>query len=280
MQFPDDIDRDGEGARPAGLEPATVKRSRSRVVMWSLLLHGLAIAALWGVLAGQPQDIEVDEAPVITVDLVALAQSAPRAAGPANAPSTAQPAEPQPATPVSTPVLPPVPPPVPQDVQKPQRPAPRPQAEPTPQAEPRPAPTPAPPQAATPTAASSDTAQASQRPSGGGGGATATQQTANASDVAKASYARLVLTRLQRAIVYPRRALRREIEGVVTVEMVLAANGTLRTVRLLETSGSTILDDAALKLVRRVAPFPAVPKDLSPGGQDIAFKTPIQYQLQ
>lgn len=102
---------------------------------------------------------------------------------------------------------------------------------------------------------------------------------ANASAVAKASYARLLLTRLQRAIVYPRRAQRRDIEGIVRVEVVLAASGALKTVRLVGTSGSDILDEAALALVRRVAPFPAVPQDLSPRGQDFAFVVPIQYRL-
>ena len=236
-------------------------RPRSRVVIWSLLLHGTAIAALWGVLAGEPEYLEVDDEPVIAIDLVALARSAPPAPGPVSPPSTVPPAVPQP-----------------------QRPAPPPRAEPTPRAEPRPAPAPEPaadaaPEAPVPPAPAPQPAQAPLQPSGGGGGTPASQQTANRSAAVRASYAQLVLSRLQRAIVYPRRAQRREIEGVVTVEMVIAANGALRTARLLETSGSTVLDDAALALVRRVAPFPAVPRDLSPDGQDIAFKAPIQYRL-
>lgn len=63
------------------------------------------------------------------------------------------------------------------------------------------------------------------------------------------------------------------------VEVVLAASGALKTVRLVGTSGSDILDEAALALVRRVAPFPAVPQDLSTRGQDFAFVAPIQYRL-
>ncbi|GAB5503855.1 MAG: hypothetical protein Pyrs2KO_25100 [Pyruvatibacter sp.] len=116
------------------------------------------------------------------------------------------------------------------------------------------------------------------QPSAGGGIGTGQSDT-NASAIAKASYARLLLTRLQRAIVYPRRAQRRDIQGVVRVEVVLAASGALKTVRLVGTSGSDILDDAAIQLVRRVAPFPAVPRDLSPSGQDFAFVAPIQYRL-
>ncbi len=273
MQFPDDIDRDGDTARPAGLETQTVHRSRSRVVMWSVLFHAIAIAALWAVLAGDPPQLK-DETSVIAVDLVALAQSAPAGSsgspGPVrpDAPPTSQPVVPQPADPT---------PPV---VRQEERPAPKPRAEP------KPAPAPAPrvedipqsPQPPAQTPAQPNQASAAPQPSTGGGSG-AGQSDANSSAVAKASYARLLLTRLQRAIVYPRRAQRRDIQGVVRVEVVLAASGALKTVRLVGTSGSDILDDAALELVRRVAPFPPVPHDLSPRGQDFAFVAPIQYRL-
>ncbi|MEO0962500.1 MAG: energy transducer TonB [Pseudomonadota bacterium] len=289
MQFPDDIDRASETARPAGLATQTVRRSRSRVVMWSVLFHAIAIAALWAVLAGDPPQIR-DETPIIAVDLVALAQSAPAApAGPPgpvqpDAPPTVQPVVPQPAAPT---------PPV---VQREERPAPKPRVEPkpapapVPRAEdrptaprtPAPVPTPIPGESAQPSptqapAQPNSGSTAPQRSAGGGIGAG--QSDANASAVAKASYARLLLTRLQRAIVYPRRAQRRDIQGIVRVEVVLAASGALKTVRLVGASGSDILDEAALELVRRVAPFPAVPRELSPRGQDFAFVAPIQYRL-
>ncbi len=284
MQFPDDIDRDGDAARPAGLQTTPVRRSRSRVVMWSVFLHGLAIVALWALLAGDPPQLK-DDTPVIAVDLVALAQSAP--AAPAVPAASSGPAGPtQPDTP-----------PVAQLVEpQPERPAPRPRAEPKPAPVPvakaeDPPKTPEPP-VRDPDPSASDAAQSSppqspaqpdpasagpQRPASGNAGTG--NSDANASAVAKASYARLLLTRLQRAIVYPRRAQRRDIEGIVRVEVVLAASGALKTVRLVGTSGSDILDEAALALVRRVAPFPAVPQDLSPRGQDFAFVAPIQYRL-
>ncbi|MEP0069694.1 TonB family protein [Pyruvatibacter sp.] len=283
MQFPDDIDREPETARPAGLETQTVRRSRSRVLMWSVLFHAIAIAALWAVLAGDPPQLK-DEAPVIAVDLVALAQSAP--AGSSGSPGPAQPDPP----PTSQPVVPQPVKPAPPVVRQQERPAPKPRAEPKPEPEsapvskaedvpkapapsaPDPSPTPADAASSSPTQA-----PAPQRSSGAGSGTG--QSDASSSAVAKASYARLLLTRLQRAIVYPRRARRRDIQGVVRVEVVLAASGALKTVKLVGTSGSDILDDAALELVRRVAPFPAVPRDLSPRGQDFAFVAPIQYRL-
>lgn len=260
-----------------------MRRSRSRVVMWSVFLHGLAIVALWAVLAGKPQQLK-DETPVIAVDLVALAQSAPAtSAGPAQ-PTTqpiAQPADPQPVAPT---------PPV---VRQPERPTPAPRVEAKPVRTPAPKAeaVPSPPEPLAPTApsapaqsttsqssATSSPASSAPQPAAGGGNASG-QPSANMSATAKASYAQLVLARLRRAIIYPRRAARRNIEGEVRVEIVLAASGALRRVRILETSGSDILDEAALKLVRRVSPFPAVPRTLSPGGEDIAFNTNLQYRL-
>jgi len=273
LQFPEDIDREGETARPAGLESVAGPRTRSRVVVWSILFHGIAIAALWGVLTGEPLEVKDDGPPAIAIDLVALAQSA--APAPAGAPPTPQPSAPQP--------------PAPQRVEQPVTPAQpvvRQQQPRAPRAEPRPEPAPAPAPSPTPTpAATADVtpqqpvAQHSVNANANAAGSGAGQPGASASATTKASYARLVLTRLQRAIVYPRRAQRREIEGIVRVEIVLAASGALRSVRLVATSGSDILDEAAISLVRRVAPFPAVPRDLSPNGQDIAFLAPIQYRL-
>ncbi|GAA6157814.1 hypothetical protein NBRC116588_32870 [Pyruvatibacter sp. HU-CL02332] len=273
MQFPDDIDRESETARPAGLETQTVRRSRSRVVMWSVLFHAIAIAALWAVLAGDPPQIR-DETPIIAVDLVALAQSAP--AGPSGPPGPAQPDAP----PTAQPVVPQPAVPTPPVVQREERPAPKPRAEPKPA--PAPAPAPAPVESAQPSptqapAQPNPGSAAPQRSAGGGAGTG--QSDANASAVAKASYAQLLLSRLQRAIVYPRRAQRRNVEGDVRIEFVLAASGALRSVKLVATSGSDILDNAALELVRRVSPFPAVPRDLSPSGQDFAFVTTINYRL-
>lgn len=280
MQFPEDIDREGDTARPAGLETTPVRRSRSRVVMWSILFHAMAIAALWTVLAREPQSIK-DETPVIAVDLVALAQSAPAASAGPIRPTTVPVAQPADSQPVA---------PAPRVERRPERPAPKPRVEPklvrtpTPKAEVEPKkpeqPAPAAPAQSTTSqsSAASSPATSTPQPSAGGGNATG-QPSANVSAVAKASYARLLLTRLQRAIVYPRRAQRRDIEGVVRVEVVLAASGALKNVRLVRTSGSDVLDEAAIELVRRVAPFPAVPRDLSPRGQDFAFVAPIQYRL-
>ncbi len=100
-----------------------------------------------------------------------------------------------------------------------------------------------------------------------------------ARSAAKANYARVILARLQRAIRYPRAAQRRGIEGVVRVQVELSATGGLRSVALAQSSGHTVLDNAAVALVQRVAPFPPVPEGLLGPQGSFAFVAPIQYQL-
>jgi len=269
LQFPQDIDRrDGE-ARPAPPSEAAAgpRRDRRRVLVVSLLIHAALIAGLWGVLADNPEP--VSDAPVIAVDLVALARQGPPAPPQQDTEPRVQPQPQQPRTQPRRPRAE-TPPPQPVPTQQPDAAEPRP-TQPAPAETPDVAGTPAPVEPA----GALDAASAPP-PAASGGGSSLTGDDAAA---AKASYARLLLTRLQRAIVYPRRAQRRELEGIVRVEVVLAANGSLRAVSLASTSGHAVLDEAALDLVRRVAPFPPVPAALSPDGRDFAFIAPIQYRL-
>lgn len=58
---------------------------------------------------------------------------------------------------------------------------------------------------------------------------------------------------------YPNEALRRNIEGSLILKVVLLANGTVRELKVIQSSGHKVLDDAAINIVRRVgtfAPFP------------------------
>ena len=57
--------------------------------------------------------------------------------------------------------------------------------------------------------------------------------------------------------VYPERARRAGVEGVVGVRIVLAADGSVRQVELTQSSGSRLLDDAALTAARASTFAPA-----------------------
>ena len=54
---------------------------------------------------------------------------------------------------------------------------------------------------------------------------------------------------------YPRQAKRQGIVGSLRLLVVISADGALQNVRILESSGHRLLDDAALRIVRLAAPY-------------------------
>lgn len=61
---------------------------------------------------------------------------------------------------------------------------------------------------------------------------------------------------------YPAEARRRDITGSLRLLVVIDADGALADVRLVESSGQAILDDAALRIVRLAAPFAPFPPSI------------------
>jgi protein TonB len=76
-----------------------------------------------------------------------------------------------------------------------------------------------------------------------------------------ASYEQVLLAWIERHKRYPRNALRRRIEGRPILEIRIDRNGRLLDYRLTEPSRQAELDEAAVSLVQRASPFPAVPAD-------------------
>ena len=73
--------------------------------------------------------------------------------------------------------------------------------------------------------------------------------------------------------IYPQVARKRNIEGVVQVLLKLDEHGQLVELQILESSGSKILDKAAISLIRKVLPF-------DHGlGRGFSVKIPIRYDL-
>lgn len=85
-----------------------------------------------------------------------------------------------------------------------------------------------------------------------------------------------VLAHLQRFKLYPREAQDREIEGRANVAFTLSASGQVTAVSLAGSSGSPILDQATLAMVRRAQPFPAAPAGSGPA----SFTAVIHYDLR
>lgn len=55
---------------------------------------------------------------------------------------------------------------------------------------------------------------------------------------------------------YPEEAKSRKISGSLILDVAINANGTIRKVEILKSSGKTILDNAALRIIHQAAPFP------------------------
>lgn len=61
---------------------------------------------------------------------------------------------------------------------------------------------------------------------------------------------------------YPEEAKRRKLYGNVVLHVAVRADGSVQGVHVVQSSGSTVLDDAAVHIVRLAAPFAPFPHDI------------------
>lgn len=61
---------------------------------------------------------------------------------------------------------------------------------------------------------------------------------------------------------YPDEAKRRNLSGRLLLDVAINADGTLNDITLLRSSGSKVLDDAAIRIVRLAAPFSEFPPEM------------------
>lgn len=130
--------------------------------------------------------------------------------------------------------------------------------------------------AATPrTAAANPNQAAGSRAQGraGAGGRLESGGNANTS-----SYQAQVLAHLQRYKSYPAEAKSAGIRGVATVRFSLSASGSVISASLARGSGASVLDQAAVAMVRRASPFPPIPSGLGRSRMD--FSAPIRFDLR
>ncbi len=72
---------------------------------------------------------------------------------------------------------------------------------------------------------------------------------------------------------YPRQALRRKVQGTVLLEFTLQ-QGRITDCRVLQSSGSALLDHAALKLGQSLKGFDSHQKF------DLSLRVPVRYALR
>jgi protein TonB len=67
-----------------------------------------------------------------------------------------------------------------------------------------------------------------------------------------------IRTAIEKAKNYPFLARKKKIEGTVITEFTISSRGYLEDIKVKKSSGSEILDSAAIKIITRAAPFPKV----------------------
>jgi protein TonB len=108
--------------------------------------------------------------------------------------------------------------------------------------------------------------------------ATAPAATLPAAPVPTPAYAPILLDWLARHRDYPRAARLRRQEGAPHIALTLDRSGRLLELRLAQPSGHSALDDAALGMAQRAAPFP--PPQLPQGSDRVTFIVPIRFNLE
>lgn len=86
----------------------------------------------------------------------------------------------------------------------------------------------------------------------------------NTEEVLYAAYLHAWRERVERVgnLNYPDEARRQGLRGALQLEVALGANGNVRQLRVLDSSGHRVLDDAAMRIVYMAAPFPPFPDNL------------------
>jgi len=102
------------------------------------------------------------------------------------------------------------------------------------------------------------------------------RQTADAGWSNRSNYAGKIVAHLQRYKNYPREAADKHLTGTATLTFSISADGRLQSVSLRGSSGTVILDQAALATVRRASPFPAIPSEA--GVASMTFTVPLRYR--
>lgn len=76
-------------------------------------------------------------------------------------------------------------------------------------------------------------------------------------------YTHMIEDIIARSVVYPEEARSAQQEGIVKIDLRLLPNGRLKNVRIKESSGYRLLDEAALNAVQEVAPYPSFPHQVT-----------------
>ncbi|MBN2401262.1 MAG: energy transducer TonB [Spirochaetes bacterium] len=98
---------------------------------------------------------------------------------------------------------------------------------------------------------------------------------------AKDTYETLIVKRIQQMKYYPQFAKRMGNEGNVSLKFTLNKKGMLEgNVEIIKPCGYEILNNAGIITIKKAAPYPPFPKELSEIREDITFIVSVEYSLK
>jgi TonB family protein len=77
--------------------------------------------------------------------------------------------------------------------------------------------------------------------------------------------------------VYPRAAMRKELEGRAKVKLSIARDGTITNFELIQSTGHKILDKEVPKLIKRINPLPTPPEDVT--DKQLSLVLPVTWRI-
>ncbi len=95
-----------------------------------------------------------------------------------------------------------------------------------------------------------------------------------------ARYEQLISMWIQKFKQYPNTAKSAGMQGETVVRIRIDRRGNVRYYTLERSTGHAELDRAAVDMIRRANPVPAVPADYPAGGEVLEFLIPVNFQLQ
>jgi len=86
-----------------------------------------------------------------------------------------------------------------------------------------------------------------------------------------------ILAAIREAIYFPKEALDRQKHGETVVQFSVNRDGSVANLSVSQPSGSTVLDDAALAIIRKASKnFPSIPDALA--GESVHYVVPIHFK--
>ncbi len=95
-----------------------------------------------------------------------------------------------------------------------------------------------------------------------------------------ARYEQLISLWIQKFKQYPAEAKSEGMQGETVVRIRIDRRGSVKYYALERSTGHAALDRAAVDMIRRANPVPAVPADYPAGGDVLEFLIPVNFQLQ